>query len=270
MRPTILITLGASHLGKSVAGSLIELGHVARTAVWSGHGENELNAWGERHEVITGSDPSSIQELFDGITTLILLSPPIDNQHDLVMPLVSGAARNGIKRVVKVSTLGSHIEPGIAFGRRHRTVEKALIERNIPHVILRSAVLLDNLRSRWHGLMDDETLALPIGSEMVNWIDGRDVADVIAEVATGEGYIGQEYDLTSREPRTGADLASLFPTQTGYPRSFVDITEREARERMLATGLDPWYVDGVLELFGITRRGITAMVSATVEHLLGR
>ncbi len=270
MPPTILLSLAASHLGKSISRSLITRGHVARTVVWNGHGETEVNAWGERHSVLTGPRADDVSDLFHGITTLILLSPTVDNQDDLVMPLIDEAARRGLARVVKVSTLGSHVEPGIAFGRRHRVIEKALIERDIPHVIVRSAVFVDNLERRWRVFMDEDTLALPIGSELVNWVDSRDVAEVIAEVATVDGHIGREYDVTSREPRSGHGVAELYPTSKGYPRRFIDITDDEAKVRLAATGLDPWYVNGVLEVFGITKRGITAMVSATVEHLLER
>jgi len=106
----------------------------------------------------------------------------------------------------------------------------------------------------------------------VPFIDTRDIAGVAAQVLLHpETHIGKKYVLTGGEAVGYADLATELTNVTGRAITYRPISMEEARARLTRAGQPAELIDATLAIAAYQRDGgATAMVSPTVERLLGR
>lgn len=78
------------------------------------------------------------------------------------------------------------------------------------------------------------------------------------------------YVLSGPEALTVGEQAAILGRHLGRTVKHVDVPVAGARQAMLAAGIPEAYVEALLELHAATRAGQTAMVTHTVEELLGR
>src|SRR5207244_9504030 len=104
----------------------------------------------------------------------------------------------------------------------------------------------------------------PLGNARVSVVDVRDVAAVAAEVLEEYGHENKTYDVTGPESLTYADVAERLTYALGKPVTYVDVPPEAARDSMLQTGMSPWFVDGVLELYALWRVNAAAEIADTV------
>jgi len=266
----VLVTHASSAIGDQVIQRLLMSGYDVRGAVWSGIGEFPRGRSRIGLHAVDVDLLTSIERVLEGVESLVLITPTSREQARLALPLIECARTQGIGHVVKLSTLGSHVEPGFEFGRRHLEIERAIYLAGVPYTIVRSASFVQNLTSRWRQFIVGTTLCLPLDGGVVNWIDINDVADVLVAVLGRDEHFGKEYDVTGGKTLSGEDLARCASAMLGEMISYRDVSEDAARTILHATGADSWYVGSTLELLSLTRRGTTAMLSATIEHLLER
>jgi hypothetical protein len=50
----------------------------------------------------------------------------------------------------------------------------------------------------------------------------------------------------------------------------VNVSDEVARNGMKAIGLDKWFIDSMIELYDISRKGYASEVSPAVEQITGR
>jgi uncharacterized protein YbjT (DUF2867 family) len=112
----------------------------------------------------------------------------------------------------------------------------------------------------------------PIGDARVPFIDTRDIAAVAAEVLLHpDEHAGKKYVLTGPEAVSYHDVAAALSDATGRPVIYRPISMDEARARLVARGIEPDLIDAMLAIAAYQKAGgPTAVVSPTVERLLGR
>jgi uncharacterized protein YbjT (DUF2867 family) len=171
--------------------------------------------------------------------------------------------------VVKLSALGSEVEPGIQLGRWHRAIERALEAADLPHTLVRANNFQSNFIA-FHPPQADGNIYLPWGDGACSFIAPDDVGAVVAEALTGRDHIGKTYELTGPAALTIAEAAATIGEVTGRRIGYVDVPESSAREGMRSAGLPSWMVEAMMELHAIDKAGYAAAVTPTVSTLLGR
>jgi uncharacterized protein YbjT (DUF2867 family) len=79
--------------------------------------------------------------------------------------------------------------------------------------------------------------------------DVRDIVDVAARILLDGGHEGKVYTITTPETFSIAEFATSLGAVLDKPVSYVDVPISAARESMVGMGMDPWIVDGYMELF---------------------
>lgn len=187
--------------------------------------------------------------------------------------VVAAAQRHGIRHIVKLSALGASDHSKSAIARDHWAVEQTIQRTTIPWTILRPHAFMQNwLKDLAPSVRTESTIYSPIGDGRVPFIDTRDIATVAAEVLLHpDGHIGKKYVLTGGEAVGYADLAVELTTVTGRTIAYRPISVEEARLRLTRLGQQPALIEATLAIAAYQRDGgPTAMVSPTVERLLGR
>ena len=184
------------------------------------------------------------------------------------MKFVDRAKKAGVKRIVKLSALGTEMEPGIQLGRLHRAIERHLEASGIDSTILRPNNFMQNFLS--YNMPDAEgVIYLPWGNAACSFIDARDIARVAAVALTEAGHAGKGYTLTGPAALNISEAAATLSRVTGRKISYVDVPEAAARGAMLGLGMPEWMVDGMMELHAVDKAGHAALVDGEVARITG-
>ena len=109
------------------------------------------------------------------------------------------------------------------------------------------------------------------GDGRIPFIHPGDIADVAAIVLTTTDYDGESLPITGPEALSFPEMTAKIAAAIGRPLSFEPISEDEARQRWIARGEDPAWVDEVdLSIWRAIRLGRLAEVTDNVQCVLGR
>ena len=269
---TILLTDPTGTVSNAVINRLAFSGrNIIRGAVDTKVKVDKLN---HVHEIanINYTRPETIADALNNIDRLFLRIPPSVEMVDISSNFVEGAKKNGVKFIVKLSTMGADLKPGYTSGRLHRVVEKIIEESGIPFTFLRPNSFMQSFITRSdQTIKNQNAIYLPAGDEKISLVDARDVAAVAAEVLTNNGsqHINKVYDITGPEALSHSQVAEILSKETGRRVSYVDISEEDLRNRMKEMGIVDWSVDNALELYRMYRSGYRSQVTTVVEQLTG-
>ena len=218
-------------------------------------------------------DPQSLDAALSGTERLFLLTGNDPGFAPVQIGVVGAAARAGVQHVVKLSALGAsdHSRSGIA--RAHWEVEQAIQRSVIPWTMLRPHAFMQNwLGEVAESVRAERVIYSPIGAGRVPFIDTRDIAAVAAKVLLDpRDHSGKKYVLTGGTAVGYADVAEALSRLMGKTVTYRAITMEEARARLAGKGVPAELIDATLAIAAYQRDGgPTAVVSPTVERLLGR
>ena len=270
---TILLTDPTGTVSNAVINRLASSGrNIIRGAVDTKENVEKLK---HAHEIanIEYTRPETIAGALHNVDRLFLRIPPSVEMVDISSNFVEGAKKNGVKLIVKLSTMGADLEPGYTSGRLHREVEKIIEESGIPFAFLRPNSFMQSFITRSdQTIKNQNAIYLPAGDEKISLVDARDVAAVAAEVLTNNGsqHINKVYDITGPEALSHSQVAEILSKETGRRVSYVDISEEDLRNRMKEMGIVDWSVDNALELYRMYRSSYRSQVTTVVEQLTGQ
>lgn len=158
-------------------------------------------------------EPASYDQVLEGVTKIVLIRPnQVSDVSRYIFPFLAKAEKMGVKHIVFVSIVGA--ERNRIFAN-HRT-ENYFKKLSIPSTILRPSLYMQNLSSlhRQDILLHDR-LNIPAGQGVVNYIDVRDVAEVIVTVLVNPGHEHQAYEITGPEVLDLYQIARLFSNELG-------------------------------------------------------
>lgn len=218
-------------------------------------------------------DPQTLDAALLGTERLFLLTGNDPGFAQVQIGVVGAAARAGVRHLVKLSALGAsdHSKSGIA--RAHWEVEQAIQRSAIPWTMLRPHAFMQNwLGEVAEAVRAERVIYSPIGAGRVPFIDTRDIAAVAAKVLLDpRDHIGKKYVLTGGTAVGYADVAEVLSRLMGRTVTYRAITMEEARARLAGKGVPAELIDATLAIAAYQRDGgPTAVVSPTVERLLGR
>ncbi|MGX1562506.1 NAD(P)H-binding protein [Streptomyces sp. NPDC055506] len=204
-------------------------------------------------------DPASLAHAVAGIDTVFLVTvPPVPTaDHDIA--LLTAARAAGVRKIVKLSPLGSGERfGGATVGAWHVAAEEAIEATGLVWTMLRPPSFASNLL-RYRALIQaGEPIPNLAGDSRQAIVNPRDVAAVAVAAMTGDTHDGQRYDLTGPELLTFTDQASILERVLERP---VKTTDASALDQLPA---------GVITGIGWARAGGAAYVTDHVPRVLGR
>jgi uncharacterized protein YbjT (DUF2867 family) len=215
------------------------------------------------------ADPESVRRALDGADTVFLSCADDPRRVGWETALIDAAGEAGVRRIVKLSTIGA--EPGapVAFWDWHGRVEQHLLASEVPAVLLRSSFFMSNLLASAASVAAEGVLVAPAGEARIAMVDPRDVGAAAAALLAGAGEDAETYLVTGPEAITFADVAAGIAGATGRPVAFVDVPESAARAGLIESGVPEFVADQLVAIFGQLRAGAAAEVTDTVRRLTG-
>ncbi|GAB2588102.1 SDR family oxidoreductase [Streptomyces capparidis] len=204
-------------------------------------------------------DPASLARAVAGVDTVFLVTvPPVPTaDHDIA--LVTAARAAGVRKIVKLSAIGSGERfDGTTVGAWHLAAEEAIEASGLAWTMLRPPSFASNFL--WYRALIQVGEPIPnlVAASRQAVVDPRDVAAVAVAAITSDAHDGQRYDLTGPELLTFADQAAILERVLERP---VGITDTDALDQLPA---------GMLTGIRWARAGGAAYVTDHVPRVLGR
>jgi len=263
----ILVTGGTGTAGSEVVRALVGQGRAVRVLVRDPGKARAL--FGDAVEPAVGdfADARSVRAALAGVDELVLSGPDDPRRVGWETGAIDAAAAVGVRRIVKLSSIGA--EPGspVAFWDWHGRIERHLRRSAVRSVVLRSSVYMSNVPPQ---VAPDGELYAPAGAARIAMIDPRDVGAAAAAVLTTAGHDGRTYVLTGPEAISYARVATELSAATGREVAFVDVPDDAAWQQLTASGMPEAVAGVIVALYGALRAGAAEQVTTAVESLTGR
>ncbi|MER5855657.1 SDR family oxidoreductase [Streptomyces sp900105245] len=268
MDPMILVTGATGTIGSEVVRQLAESGAEVR-ALTRDPARAKVP---QGVEVVRGDygDPGSLDAPTEGVTAVFLVGVPGPSaQHDRA--LVAAAERAGVRRLVKLSAIGTGDPEAGPFGQWHADGERAVRESGAEWTVLRPSSFASNTLSWAPALRNGEPVPNMTGDGASGVIDPRDVAAVAVRALLDDGHSGRTYTLTGPEAISVPEQAVVLASVLGRPVRTRDLSPEGTREFLRTVwGFDETRAEGVLTGTAHVRRGGNALVTPDVPEVLGR
>jgi uncharacterized protein YbjT (DUF2867 family) len=266
----VLMTGATGAAGSRIARTLLDEGLDVRVLVRDAERAERL--LGGAAEIVVGDlgDPGSVRAALGGIEQLVLSGPDDPRRVGWETAAIDAAAAAGVRRVVRVSTVGAAIGSSVALWDWHGRVDEHLRRSPVAEVVLRPGPFMTNVLAGAGQVAGEGVLVAPAGDARMALIDPRDIGAAVAAVLTAPGHDGRTYRLTGPEAITYAEVAEALTAATGRDVRFVDVPDAAALEGLRQAGLPASAAEQVVAVFGMLRRGAAQDVSADVELLTGR
>ncbi|NYI05688.1 NAD(P)H-binding protein [Allostreptomyces psammosilenae] len=256
----IVVTGATGNVGRPLVEALAAAGE--RVTAVSRRPAADLPA-GVRHHRADLAEAESVRPVLDGAEALFLLtSGEFLGSGGDIRPLLKAADAAGVRRVVLLSS------QGVGTGRHAPGLEDAVRGSGLEWTVLRPGGFDSNAFQWAEGVRTQRAIAAPFGDVALPTIDPLDIAEVAAATLREPGHAGASYVLTGPEPVSPRQQAAAIGEALGEPVRFVELSEAEARERMLRFMPAP-VVEATLGILGRPSAD-EQRVSPDVEKVLGR
>jgi uncharacterized protein YbjT (DUF2867 family) len=266
----ILVTGATGNAGSQVVRALVERGEHVRAFVRDR--ERAQRILGEDVQLAVGdlADPESVRSALEGIDQLVLSCADDPRRVGWETSAIDAAETAGVRRIVRLSTIGSEAGAAAAFWDWHGRVDAHLRRSVVAGVVLQSRPYMSNVLAAAAGVAAEGKLYAPAAGARIAMIDPRDVGAAAAAVLSTPPRDDATYVLTGPEAITYADVAAALSSATGREVAFVDVPDEQGRDAMIEAGVPEAVAGQIVRVFALLRRGAAERVTTTVESLTGR
>ncbi len=158
-------------------------------------------------------EPVTYAGALEGITKIVLIRPnQVSDVSKYIFPFLAKAEKSGVKQIVFISIIGAERNRIFANHRMENHFKKL----SISSTILRASLYMQNFTTlHRHDIQMHDRIYIPGGTGMVNFIDVRDIAEVIAAVIMNPGHENQAYELTGPQALDFYQIAKMFSKELG-------------------------------------------------------
>jgi uncharacterized protein YbjT (DUF2867 family) len=266
--PSPLLFLGAPGLiGNHVIPTLIKAGCTVLAGSRRG-----LSVGGAPGVVVDLRDPESLARAMRGMATVGLVIPDVNDMESLGLNAVAAAKVAGVRRLLWFSSFGAKAENQARFSRRHPVIDEAVRASGIPHTILRPNFFMQDFTAFYgETIRMTGAIFLPLGDARISHLDLRDLAEAALVALTSDRHQGKTYDLSGPEALHTAEVAEQIGSAIGRGIQYEPISMTAMEANLREAGMDPWFAEGLAELYGWIRdSGLGSEVTDSVEQLIGR
>eukprot|EP00981_Chlorochromonas_danica_P013522 scaffold6421_cov251-Ochromonas_danica.AAC.16 len=191
------------------------------------------------------SDPSSLDEAFQGVSKVLLISSSEMSgqrvsQHRNV---IEAAQRSGVKLLVYTSLLHASTT-SLVFAGDHVATEEILKASTVPYIILRNGWYTENYLQSVPAALQHGALIGAAGEGKVSSAGREDYGEAAATVLLdSERYINQVIELAGDEAYTLSELTAELSAQTGRTIPYVNMSEKDFSQTLAAAGIPQVFAD---------------------------
>jgi NAD(P)H dehydrogenase (quinone) len=267
---TLLVTGASGHLGRRVVEILLDA--EAGPVVAATRTPETLDALADRGAEIRRADfndPASLDEAFDGVDRLLLVSTDALG-HRLAQhrAAIRAAVRAGVRHIVYTS-LPNPEKWDSPFMLEHVETEKALKASRLGWTVLRNNLYADYLVPKLSNAIPSGQLAAAAGDGGAPYVTREDCAGAAAAALASSDFDGRTIDVTGPGVVTHTELAKIASDISRGRVTYVRTSPEELRKGFVAAGMSRDESDVLVTIDVAISKGWLGAVTDAVEELTG-
>jgi uncharacterized protein YbjT (DUF2867 family) len=266
MKETIFVTGATGNVGREVVKHLLQGGcKVIASRLPHEKTEDSENL---KYVIFDFTDPNTWDPCLEGVSKLFLMRPPhIAKIKRDMYPFLKYIKDKGINQVVFLSVQGVEKNKIVP----HRKVEDFVRELEIPYTFVRPSFFMQKLTTTHLSEIRDERMVfVPTGKGRTNFIDVRDIGEVMARMFFDKKHINQAYTITGEISYSYKEVAEHLTKGLGRDILFINpnpisfVSHHLKKGRALAMTLV------MLALYSVVKSGNGDISTSTSQEILGR
>jgi len=211
---------------------------------------------------------AGLDAALEGADRAFVLSPPgYADQEALLAPVIERARARGLQKLVLMTAMGADADEAAPLRKAERRLEASGLAYNI----LRPNWFMQNFHTFWlHGIVTQDTIALPVGQAKGSFIDARDIAAVAARLLAGDAHANLAFDLTGAEALDHDQVAAILSREVGRTIRFQDIAPEAMLQGLVGAGLPLDYAEFLVLILGFFKAGYAERSTDAVQRITGR
>jgi uncharacterized protein YbjT (DUF2867 family) len=265
----MIVIFGATGtIGTPLVNALLAKGETLRAVTSDPAKTKTLQAQGCEVAVADFDDPAALEQACAGADKAFLVTPAHPDMRRWKANAIDAAKAAGVGHMVMSTGLGANPKARLTFGRWHSDSQEHLKVSGMDWTLLQPTYFMQNLL--WQAASIASGKYLDELGGPVSWVDARDIADLAALTLTGNGHAGKAYGVTGPEALSGPDIAGLLGKVSGREITCQTVSNTDARNAMVASGMTPEIADAMVELSTLGPKGYLAGVETTIPDVLGQ
>jgi uncharacterized protein YbjT (DUF2867 family) len=228
--------LGSSgQTGGAVVRHLIKSGNTVQVLARKFENVSSLVNSGAQFHAADVKNPESLIKAFEGVDAVYVMSPPnymaldlIKDSQENISNLIDALKKTGVKKIVVLSSVGSHLSTGLGNIFTTRNLEIELRKLPIDVGVVRAAWFMENWKSVAQVAKNDgvlPSLLTPL-ERKIEMVATEDIGRVCAELLTSN-VLSQKIELAGPEAVSPVQVAQAFTNILGRPIKAVSILKEE-------------------------------------------
>ena len=254
---TVAIVSPTGNIGSKLAPRLLDAGTELILLCRDPKKVTTLTARGAKAEVGDLNDGDYVLRATRGADALFWLTPPdftTPDMYALQAALGRNAAtairKNGIKRVVNLSSVGAQLQSGTGPVAGLNKVETLLNETGASVTHLRPAYFMENYLFSLDSIRATGSVFLPAnGSTRMPMVATQDIAEVAANCLLDEAGAKPVWGVHGPKDLSFDEAAGTLSEVLGRPVRHVTVTPDQAREAFLGMGASPDVAAKYVEMY---------------------
>jgi len=196
----------------------------------------------------TFEDPASLKAAMQGCDSLILISPPTQNQVQCEKNAIDSAKQEGITYIVKISASDANLRSSVPWAKSHAEIDHYLRNSGIAWTILKPTAFMQNFLSLSKPISKG-ILPQVAGNGHVGYIDALDIARVAFSVLTEDHHKRATYFLNGPEMLDMKEIALQLSETLGKKVRYVNLPSFVFRLLLRLYGSSRWVANGLIEQY---------------------
>lgn len=255
---TIVVSTPTGNIGRRITEKLLDAKSDVTILARSPEKVADLAARGAKVRQGSLEDADFVARATEGASTLFWLTPPnmvSDDVRAFQLRLGKNAAaaikKNGIGRVVNLSSVGAQHASGVGLVTGLHHVERAIDEvaANVTH--LRAGYFMENLLHSADTIKSVGSIFAPLPADLpFSMVATHDIGDVAAARILDESWRGRTYvGVHGPEDLSLAKAAAILSEALGKPIAYVQVPPSAVADALKKLGVSASMIDGFLEMY---------------------
>lgn len=266
----ITLTGSLGQIGSPLTKELVQKGHSVTVISSNPQKQKDIEALGAKAAIGLLEDVKFLTAAFTGADAVYIMVPPTNYfrpdvdlaayTNNLANSFAQAIQQSGVKRVVHLSSIGTHMEKGSGLLLLHREVELTLNKlSNVAITFMRPTAIYYNLYGFVQMIKQTGCIAANYGAEdKLTWVSPIDIATAVAEEIV-KPLTGRKIIYVASDELTGNEVARILGAAIGKPDlKWIIISNEQMQNGLEAAGMNPRIAAGLVEMYDSFHKGLLA------------
>ncbi|MEU6058565.1 SDR family oxidoreductase [Streptomyces sp. NPDC047097] len=270
---SIVVTGATGHLGRLIIDALLAGGTPASGIAAVVRNKEKAAGLAELGVELRTADydqPETLDGAFAAGDRVVLVSgSEVGKRVPQHTAVIEAAKAAGVAQLAYTSILGGP-EADFDLAAEHQATERLILDSGLPYTLLRNGWYTENYTANLGPVLEHGAVVANAGEGRVASAARADYAAAAAAVVTGEGHLGQVYELSGDTAWSLAEYAAEVARQSGREVAYRNVSPEEHLAVLTGAGVPEPFAAILVDVDQAIGRGRLAGTSGDLARLIGR